>query len=76
MPPLEAAFYARVSGEQQANAQTIQSQIAALRQRIASDDVFVPPDREFVDDGYSAVTLGRLATERLRDFATSIRSSS
>ena len=51
MPPLEAAFYARVSGEQQADAQTIQSQIAALRERIASDEVLVPPDREFIDDG-------------------------
>ena len=69
MSPLEAAFYARVSGEQQANAQTIQSQIAALRERIACDDVFVPPDREFVDDGYSGATLVRPALERLRDFA-------
>ena len=42
MPPLEAAFYARVSGEQQADAQTIQSQIAALRERVASDEVLVP----------------------------------
>ena len=69
MPPLEAAFYARVSGEQQADAQTIQSQIAALRERIASDEVLVPPDREFIDDGYSGATLVRPALERLRDFA-------
>jgi site-specific DNA recombinase len=69
MPLLEAAWYARVSGEQQADAQTIQSQIAALRERIASDEVLVPPDREFVDDGYSGATLVRPALERLRDFA-------
>ena len=43
MPPLEAAFYARVSGGQQADAQTIQSQIAALRERIGSDEVLVRP---------------------------------
>jgi site-specific DNA recombinase len=69
MPPLEASFYARVSGEQQADAQTIQSQIAALRERIASDEVLVSPDREFIDDGYSGATLVRPALERLRDFA-------
>ena len=39
MPTIEAAFYARVSGEQQVDAQTILSQIAALRERIASDEV-------------------------------------
>jgi hypothetical protein len=43
MPPLEAAFYARVSWEQQVDAQTIQSQIAALRERIASDEVWFHP---------------------------------
>ena len=69
MPFLEAALYARVSGEQQADAQTIQSQIAALRERIAFDEVLVPPDREFIDDGYSGATLVRPALERLRGFA-------
>ena len=69
MPPLEVAFYARVSGEQQADAQTIQSQIAALRERVASDEALVTPDREFVDDGYSGATLVRPALEGLRDLA-------
>jgi len=68
--PIEAAFYARVSGERQADAQTIQSQIAALRERVASDEVLVPPDREFVDDGYTGATLVRPALERLRDLAS------
>jgi site-specific DNA recombinase len=71
MPPIEPAFYARVSGEQQVDAQTIQSQIAALRERVASDEVLVPPDREFIDDGYSGATLIRPALERLRDLAAS-----
>jgi site-specific DNA recombinase len=71
MPPIGAAFYARVSGEQQVDAQTIQSQIAALRERVASDDVLVPPDREFIDDGYSGATLIRPALEQLRDLAAS-----
>ena len=69
MAPMEAAFYARVSGEQQADAQTIQNQVAALRERITSDEVLVPADREFNDDGYSGATLVRPALERLRDFA-------
>jgi hypothetical protein len=64
MPPLEAAFYARVSGEQQADVQTIQSQIAALRERIASDEVLVPPDRELGGDlfpGIEPVMTGGIA---------------
>lgn len=69
MPPIEAAFYARVSSEQQADAQTVQGQIEALRERVASDEVLVPPDRQFVDDGYSGATLVRPALERLRDLA-------
>lgn len=69
MPTIEAALYARVSSEQQADAQTIQSQIAALRERVAADGVVVPPDREFIDDGYSGATLIRPALERLRDLA-------
>jgi site-specific DNA recombinase len=69
MLPIEAAVYARVSSEQQADAQTVQSQIAALRERVSSDEVLIPPDREFVDDGYSGATLVRPALERLRDLA-------
>ncbi len=65
MPPIEA----RVSGEQQADAQTIQSQIVALRERVVSDEILVPPNREFIDDGYSGATLVRPALERLRDLA-------
>jgi site-specific DNA recombinase len=66
---IEAALYARVSGEQQAAAQTIQSQIAALRERAKADGLGVPSDREFIDDGYSGATLVRPALERLRDLA-------
>lgn len=70
MNPIEAAIYARVSSERQANAQTIESQLAALRQRVVDDGVPLPADREFVDDGYSGATLVRPALERLRDLAT------
>ena len=39
------AFYARVSSEQQAQAQTIDSQLAALRERIADDGGLLGPER-------------------------------
>ena len=70
MTTIRAAFYARVSGEQQAAAHTIESQIAALRERARNDGTPVPPERQFVDDGYSGATLVRPALERLRDLAT------
>ena len=60
------ALYARVSSEPQAQAQTIQSQLAALRERIARDGGRVGPEHEFIDAG-SGSTLIRPALERLRD---------
>ena len=68
MTTIRAVFYARVSGEQQAAAHTIESQIAALSERASSDGMPVPPERQFVDDGYSGATLIRPALDRLRDF--------
>lgn len=67
MTTIRAGFYARVSGEQQAAAHTIESQIAALRERASSDGMPVPAERQFVDDGYSGATLIRPALDRLRD---------
>ena len=61
------ALYARVSSEQQAQAQTIDSQLAALRERIAGDGGLLGPEHEFIDAGYSGSTLIRPALERLRD---------
>jgi site-specific DNA recombinase len=67
MTTIRAAFYARVSGEQQAAAHTIESQIAALTARSVNDGTPVPPELQFVDDGYSGATLVRPALDRLRD---------
>jgi len=67
MTTSRAAFYARVSGEQQAAAHTIESQIAALSERASSDGMPLPPERQFVDDGYRGATLIRPALDRLRD---------
>lgn len=67
MPEPRIALYARVSSEQQARGNTVASQLAALRERIASAGLSVAPEDEFVDEGYSGSTLLRPALERLRD---------
>src|SRR5512142_539329 len=63
------AIYARVSGEQQAKEDTIDSQLEAVTQRIASDALICDPELRFVDDGYSGTVLARPGLERLRDQA-------
>ena len=63
---LRVAIYARVSGEQQAKEDTIDSQLEALTRRIASDDLECDPELRFVDDGYSGTVLARPGLERLR----------
>ncbi len=68
-PPLRAALYARVSSQQQAEANTIASQVEALQARIRADGLRVPADLCFLDEGYSGSTLLRPALERLRDQA-------
>jgi site-specific DNA recombinase len=69
MNSIRAAFYARVSSEQQATAHTIESQLAALSERAQADGSPIPLERQFVDDGYSGATLVRPAMDRLRDLA-------
>ena len=61
------AFYARVSSEAQARDHTIDSQIAALKERITADGFRLEPDHGYVDDGFSGTNLLRPALERLRD---------
>jgi len=64
-----AAFYARVSTSQQEKEGTIDSQVMALRERIAEDGCHLDPAHEFIDDGVSGSYLARPALERLRDSA-------
>ena len=64
---LRVALYARVSSEHQAEANTIASQVADLRQRIADDGCALEDEACFLDDGVSGTTLLRPALERLRD---------
>ena len=65
----QVALYARVSSEQQAEAKTIESQLAEIRARITADGFEQNRVLEFVDEGYSGSTLVRPALERLRDVA-------
>jgi Resolvase, N terminal domain len=65
----QVALYARVSSDQQAEANTIDSQVAALRERIVADGVDLRSVLEFIDAGYSGSSLVRPALERLRDVA-------
>ena len=66
---IRAALYARVSSEQQAQQKTIDSQVAALTERVGEDGLVVDDELRFIDDGYSGSTLVRPALERLRDVA-------
>lgn len=66
---MSVGLYARVSSQRQAEELTIDSQVAALRERIAHDGLAVEDDRCFLDEGYSGSALVRPALERLRDLA-------
>ena len=68
---IQAAIYARVSTEQQTETDTIESQLAALKQRLASDGLVLAEELQFIDSGYSGATLVRPSLERLRDVAAS-----
>ena len=64
-----AAIYARVSSEQQRDANTIASQTASLLEFAKNQDLEVPKEWVFEDDGYSGATLERPGLERIRDLA-------
>jgi site-specific DNA recombinase len=59
MKKLAVARYARVSSDQQTQAQTIASQLAALRDRAAADDCGLLPECELIDAGDRGATLVR-----------------
>jgi len=64
---VRVCLYARVSSQRQADELTIQSQVAALRQRIGQEGLVLDEELCFLDEGYSGATLRRPALERLRD---------
>lgn len=63
------AIYARVSSEQQTKADTIASQLAALKERVQADGLSLDDELCFIDEGHSGSVLVRPALERLRDMA-------
>jgi DNA invertase Pin-like site-specific DNA recombinase len=64
-----AAIYARVSSEQQREANTIASQTASLIEFAQGHDLEVPKEWVFEDDGYSGASLERPGLEHVRDLA-------
>jgi DNA invertase Pin-like site-specific DNA recombinase len=63
------AIYARVSSEQQREANTIASQTASLIEFAKNHDLEIPQEWVFEDDGYSGTTLERPGLEHVRDLA-------
>lgn len=66
-PALNVALYARVSTQRQENEETIQSQIAEIKAKIAEDGNILPEECVFLDDGWSGTVLARPALDELRD---------
>lgn len=64
-----AALYARVSTARQEQEETIDSQLAEVRQRIEADDALLGADMVFVDEGYSGSMLERPALDAMLDAA-------
>jgi predicted site-specific integrase-resolvase len=62
-----AALSARVSTEKQEQEETIQSQLAALRQAAEQQGYLATCEDACIDDGYSGARLDRPALDRLRD---------
>jgi site-specific DNA recombinase len=66
---MQAAVYARVSTDRQAQDETIDSQLTALRAWADSHGHQLAPEHVFADDGHSGTRLDRPALDRLRDAA-------
>ena len=66
---MNAAIYARVSTDRQAQDQTIDSQLTALRRWAVEGGHDLRAEHVFADDGYSGTRLDRPALDRLRDAA-------
>ena len=62
MGELRAAMYARTSSD----ALAVAKQLEALRVQVAEDELRVPTEREFVDNGCSGAMLARPGLDRIR----------
>lgn len=66
---MRIAFYARVSTQRQAQAQTVEQQLDRLKRYAEEQSWAVPVEHIFRDDGYSGASLKRPGLDRLRDRA-------
>ena len=66
---MRIAFYARVSTQRQAQAQTVEQQLERLKRYADEQSLAVPVEHIFRDDGYSGASLKRPGLDRLRDRA-------
>lgn len=64
-----AALYARVSTARQEQEETIESQVAEVKQRILSDDNALAKSNIYIDEGYSGSMLERPALDAMLDAA-------
>ena len=64
-----AALYARVSTSRQENEQTIDSQIAEIKVKIAEDGNSLPSENSFIDDGWTGEMIQRPGLDAMRDAA-------
>jgi DNA invertase Pin-like site-specific DNA recombinase len=69
MAVMHAALYARVSSTRQKQHETIDSQIACLRDHARQRGWEIPGEWVFTDDGWPGSSLVRPGLERLRDLA-------
>lgn len=66
----QVALYARVSSDQQAKFNTIDSQVSALQRHAKEQGLLIEDDMIFLDNGVSGAILERVALDRLRDKAS------
>ena len=71
MQVVKVGLYARVSSEKQAQERTIESQIAAIVDNAAVENVQIDPNLYFIDNGVSGAGLERPGLDMLRDKALS-----
>ena len=66
---MRVAVYARVSDDLQKDKQTIESQLAEVRQFAKEQNWSLDEQHIYADDGYSGFYFERPALDRLRDAA-------
>lgn len=69
MKSVKIGIYARVSSEKQAQEGTIDSQIAAIINYVATKEEKIDPELYFIDNGISGASLERPGLDKLRDKA-------